>query len=253
MNRFAANAVGVAAVLFGGGSLVLLGGFLLFGSFGFIRFSATDAQVLLWDAGLSLLFFIQHSGMVRRSFRTWLDPLLARSFHAAVYALASGLVLVTVLLFWQPSATVLWALPAPFRLWSRLFFALAVAGFIWGTRSLRDFDTFGLAPLRVRPDDRPPPAPRFMVRGPYLWVRHPLYLFVIVFIWAGPDVTADRLLFNGLWTAWIVLGARWEERDLVAAFGAAYRRYQATVPMLLPWRGPAGRRLTDGNGDGNGP
>jgi hypothetical protein len=113
MNRFAANAVGVAAVLFGGGSLVLLGGFLLFGSFGFIRFSATDAQVLLWDAGLSLLFFIQHSGMVRRSFRTWLDPLLARSFHAAVYALASGLVLVTVLLFWQPSATVLWALPAP--------------------------------------------------------------------------------------------------------------------------------------------
>ena len=47
---------------------------------------------------------------------------------------------------------------------------------------------------------------------------------MIVLIWSGTDVTTDRLLFNMLWTAWIVLGARWEEADMVAVFGERYRR-----------------------------
>jgi protein-S-isoprenylcysteine O-methyltransferase Ste14 len=56
----------------------------------------------------------------------------------------------------------------------------------------------------------------------------------------------DRLLFNVLWTVWMVAGTRWEEKDLAGEFGDDYRSYQRTVPMLLPWRGPAGRGLADG-------
>lgn len=70
------------------------------------------------------------------------------------------------------------------------------------------------------------------------YVRHPLYLFVLILIWSAPQMTADRLLFNILWTAWIVIGARLEERDLVGEFGDAYRDYQRRVPMLLPWPRP---------------
>ena len=68
-------------------------------------------------------------------------------------------------------------------------------------------------------------------------MRHPLYLCQILVIWSGPDVTSDRLLFIVLWTAWIVLGAHLEEKDLLAQFGAQYGQYQKEVPMLLPWRG----------------
>jgi protein-S-isoprenylcysteine O-methyltransferase Ste14 len=196
---------------------------------------------------LCLVFFVQHSGMVRRSFRAWLEPLLPRDFHPATYAIASGLALAAVVLLWQPAETLLWAATGWWRLPPRIFFLLAIAGFVWGVRALGDFDTFGLAPLRAGLRGRPlPPPSGFTLRGPYLWVRHPLYLFMLVLIWAGPDLTADRLLFNVLWTAWIVLGSRWEERDLVVVFGDAYRRYQETVPMLLPWRGPAGRRIGRG-------
>jgi protein-S-isoprenylcysteine O-methyltransferase Ste14 len=53
-------------------------------------------------------------------------------------------------------------------------------------------------------------------------------------IWASPDVTADRLLFNILWSIWMVVATRLEERDLAAEFGEGYRRYQRSVPMLLP-------------------
>jgi len=76
-----------------------------------------------------------------------------------------------------------------------------------------------------------------MVRGPYRWVWHPLYLCVLVLIWASLELTADRLLFNVLWTAWMVVGAILEERDLLADFGEVYRDYQRKVPMLIPWRG----------------
>jgi protein-S-isoprenylcysteine O-methyltransferase Ste14 len=53
-------------------------------------------------------------------------------------------------------------------------------------------------------------------------------------IWSCPDLTADRLLFNLLWTAWIVVGTLLEERDLVAQFGEEYRVYQTEAPMLIP-------------------
>ena len=66
-----------------------------------------------------------------------------------------------------------------------------------------------------------------------------MYFVVLLMIWSYPVLTADRLLFNVLWTLWIVLGAVLEERDLVADFGDDYREYQRTVPMLVPVKAPA--------------
>ena len=120
---------------------------------------------------------------------------------------------------------------------------LAAAGFIWGFRALASFDSFGLVPLMRRSQGTDVHAPGLVIRGPYLWLRHPLYFFVIILIWSFPDLNSDRLLFNLLWTLWIVIASFLEERDLVATFGEPYRNYQKLVPMLFPWRGPAGRRL----------
>ena len=72
------------------------------------------------------------------------------------------------------------------------------------------------------------------IRGPYRYVRHPLYFFVLLAIWSVPLLTTDILLSNILFTAWIIVSTRWEERDLVVQFGDAYRRYQADIPMLFP-------------------
>jgi hypothetical protein len=36
-------------------------------------------------------------------------------------------------------------------------------------------------------------------------------------------------------TAYIVPGTVLEERDLIARFGAAYRRYAAEIPAFIPW------------------
>jgi methanethiol S-methyltransferase len=57
---------------------------------------------------------------------------------------------------------------------------------------------------------------------------------MIVIFWSSPVLTTDRVLFNVLWTIWVVTGAILEERNLADAFGGVYRDYQQTVPLLIP-------------------
>jgi protein-S-isoprenylcysteine O-methyltransferase Ste14 len=216
--------------------------FLVSGPIAIVRFGATERQALLWDGMLSILFFIQHSGMIRTSFRTWLAPIVPRHYHPATYAIASGIALTAVVLLWQPSQTVLYQAEGMLRLLARAISILAIVGFLWGVRALGNFDTFGLNPIRAYLHGKQLRAPNVIIRGPYLWVRHPLYFFMLVLIWSFPDVSLDRLLFNVLWTPWIVLGTYLEEKDLVAEFGEKYRHYQKTVPMLFPWRFPRGSK-----------
>jgi protein-S-isoprenylcysteine O-methyltransferase Ste14 len=233
----------VIATVIGWVSLLLFGAFLAVGPLTIGHFYASEHQLLLWDGFLSLLFFIQHSGMIRTPFRNWLAHFIPRHYHASSYAIASGIALTAVVLCWQPSQTVFYEATGLLRLLSRAIFIIAIMGFSWGVRALGHFDTFGLDPIKAYLRRRPLRPSNFVVRGPYLWVRHPLYFFMIALIWSCPDVNSDRLLFNVLWTLWMVLGSYLEEKDLVAEFGERYRQYQKTVPMLLPWRGPVGRSL----------
>jgi protein-S-isoprenylcysteine O-methyltransferase Ste14 len=192
---------------------------------------------LAWDGVLSLVFFLQHSGMVRRSFQAWLGRFLPSRHHRAVYTIASGAALLLLVGCWQSSHIRILVLGGAAHWLVRIVFLLSWAGFAWGLLALGDFDVFGVEPILFHLRGTTRPQTQLTIRGPYLWVRHPLYSFIIVAIWACPVLSADRLVFNVLWTTWIVVGAKLEERDLVAEYGNAYRAYQAEVPMLVPFRG----------------
>jgi protein-S-isoprenylcysteine O-methyltransferase Ste14 len=187
---------------------------------------------------LSLLFFLQHSGMVRRGMRARLDRLIPSAYYPAVYSIASGVALSMVVVFWQPFGAPLFGAQSPVRPLMHLLSLVSLAGMVWGVAALRTFDPLGLRPLRARARGQAETSLPFTVRGPYRWVRHPLYTCVIVLIWCDPLWSGDRLLFCVLWTAWIWLGAVLEERDLARKFGAAYQDYRQRVPMLIPWRRP---------------
>jgi len=225
--------VAAAYVLGGGGMLAWLA-FLVMGPLVPLNIELGMAGRLLLDTLLCLLFFIQHSIMVRRGFRLWLTRTVRADFHGALYAAASGTFLLLLTGLWQPVGSVLWTPSGPIRWTMIVVFLAAGAGAWWGTRALGDFDALGVKPALRAFDSQKPIDTPFTVRGPYRWVRHPLYLFSLIIIWSCPIFTADRLLHNGLWTIWIVIGATMEERDLVGCFGEAYRLYQKTVPMLMP-------------------
>jgi methanethiol S-methyltransferase len=228
----------VLTTIIGTGSLLLFGVFLFFGPLQLAPMGYSEPVALAWDGLLSLVFFAQHSGMLRRGFRTRLARIIPPHYHAALYAILSGVVLTVLIVFWQSSATVLYSLKGSPRWLVRGLFFLAMGGFAWGVYALRSFDPLGLTAIRAHRRGKQLPPQELVVRGPYLWVRHPLYLFSILLIWSCPDMTADRLFFDVFWTVWIYLGTVLEEADLVAAFGEAYRDYQRTVPRMIPWRWP---------------
>ena len=225
----------VAATRFlGNVSLLATAIFVFKGSLNLVNLGLEDPGALTVNACLSIAFFVQHSGMIRTSFQRWSAQFMGEKYHGALFTIASAILLLLLVLLWQKSSYVVYAAQGGIRLLFRAVFVLSVIGFYWGIRSLGRFDAYGLRPILKGTRGGEITQSHFTVRGPYRWVRHPLYLFCILMIWSCPDLTADRLLFNLLWTAWIVVGTELEERDLVAQFGEDYEAYRAEVPMLMP-------------------
>ena len=73
-----------------------------------------------------------------------------------------------------------------------------------------------------------------VTEGMYRLVRHPLYLFSLLFIWLSPAMTFNRLIFYASLTVYVFIGAYFEERKLLREFGAAYAEYRCATPMMIP-------------------
>jgi protein-S-isoprenylcysteine O-methyltransferase Ste14 len=189
---------------------------------------------------LMSLFAVQHSIMARRQFKEWWTRFVPAAIERSTYVLVASLLL--ALLFWQ------WR-PLPMVLWQVTNLQIAAAltglsllGFLLVLTSsflINHFELFGLHQVASNLAGRGVPAPRFRTPVLYRLVRHPLYLGFIIAFWATPVMSVGHLLFAAVTTAYILVGALLEERDMVELFGDEYRRYQARVSMLVPlWRKP---------------
>lgn len=220
--------------ILGWGSLILFVVCLSGGSLNIVKLDLTAGNATALNVILSLAFFIQHSGMIRKSFRNRTARFIDEKYNGVLFSIVSSLTLIAFAVLWQDSGILAASVEGPARLLLRAALIVSLFGFYWGVRSLGAFDAFGIGSLRRSLSGKTGKPARFRVVGPYRWVRHPLYFFILVMIWSCPDLTVDRLIFNALWTAWIVVGAMLEERDLVELFGEEYRHYQLQVPMLIP-------------------
>ncbi len=223
------------AGLIGGGGLLIFMLFLLLGSYNLVGLGMKNYQALIFDAFLCLLFFAQHSLMARGQFRQWVARFLPQKYYGAFYAIASGVVVLVLVVFWQEVPYTVAAVQGFPRIVSRAIFITAIAGVAWTIWALGFFVNFRLQSMVDDLRGRRSLSSLVTDRGPYRWIRHPLYLSSLLMIWSNPDLTLDRLLFNLLFTIWVVVAILLEERGLIMAFGEAYRTYQRSVPMLIPF------------------
>lgn len=162
----------VAAVLTwiaGAGSLALLWSESLVG----LDLRLTKHTLLLWDLSLCLLFFAQHSILVRRSVRNQLRRLIPEHRQGLVYTFTSAVALAALILFWQHSAENFYALSGSVRWIPRALLLLALAGVLWGILALDRFDAFGIEAYLAHVRGQQLPLGPLIVRGPYRLVRHP--------------------------------------------------------------------------------
>jgi protein-S-isoprenylcysteine O-methyltransferase Ste14 len=199
--------------------------------------AAPFLEALIVNVVLMSVFAIQHSVMARRQFKAWWTRIVPASVERSTYVLLSSLAL--ILLFWQWRAmpAVVWQIANPAA--ANAVIALSLVGWLivlTSTFLINHFELFGLHQVANNLAGRPMPVPRFRTPVYYKLVRHPIYLGFIIAFWAAPVMTVGHLLFAAVTTAYIVVGALLEERDLIEMFGDEYRRYRHQVAMLVPWR-----------------
>lgn len=186
---------------------------------------------------LLAVFAVQHSVMARPEFKRWWTQFVPKSIERSTYVLLASLALALLLWQWQPIPTVVWQIADPQT--AMAVTGLSLAGWLFALAStflINHFELFGLYQVVNNLAGHPTPAPRFHTPLFYNFVRHPLYLGLIIAFWAAPTMTVGHLLFAAATTAYIFIGILLEERDLIDVFGDDYRRYRDHVSMLVPWR-----------------
>lgn len=186
------------------------------------------------DAVLVLIFAVQHSVMARGRFKRALTRAVPAAVERSTYVLAAGLTLLGLMWWWQPLPGIWWRLTGAAR-------ALALAGYAGGwlialaaTFQVSHADLFGLRQVWAGVRRRRYASAGFTRAGLLRLVRHPLMLGLLVVLWAAPTMTTGHGVLAVALTGYVLVGTALEERDLVAAHGAAYREYRASTPALLP-------------------
>lgn len=80
-----------------------------------------------------------------------------------------------------------------------------------------------------------------VTHGIHRFVRHPLYVALIIVLWAR--AFDEAALMTAFWgTAYILIGTHFEERKLMRIYGDDYAAYKARVPRFVPRFGRASPR-----------
>lgn len=194
-------------------------------------------QALLINAGLLGLFAVQHSVMARPAFKRVFTKIIPAEIERSTYVLASTVLLAMIMYFWQPMGGIVWQLSDPIAIavvYS--LFAIGWAILFLASFQLNHFDLFGLRQVWLYFRGKPYSHLPFETPWLYRYVRHPLYVGLMIGLWAAPTMTVAHLVFAVLCTGYIFIGARLEEKDLQAAL-PEYDQYKKQVPMFMPLAG----------------
>ena len=182
----------------------------------------------LIDLSLIALFGAQHSLMARPWFKRHLLAVPA-AFERCTYVHAANLALFLLILCWQPIANPVWhvrnaaAADALWAVFASGWIMLFLGAWSFGIREL-----LGISQMQAWAEARPLFGPRLKTGRLYRWLRHPMYIGVLLGVWATPCMSVGHLLLASGLTTYVVIAMRYEERDLVMTFGASYQRWRAT-------------------------
>jgi len=190
---------------------------------------------VLVNVGLIALFGVQHSIMARPGFKRWWTGIVHPALERSTFVLATVAMFALMFSFWQPMPQVLWEVQSA----AGRVLMYGVSGLGWGlvlvsTVLINHFDLFGLRQTWLYFRGRPYTPVKFRKAGAYRHVRHPLMTGFLIAFWTVPTMTAGGLLFALVYTGYILIALRLEERDLIAQHGEAYLEYQRTTPGLIP-------------------
>jgi protein-S-isoprenylcysteine O-methyltransferase Ste14 len=167
------------------------------------------------------VFALHHSLLAREPVKRRVERIVPLRLMRSADVWIASLLLLIVLAAWRPVGGELYHAAGVAAL---ALGAVQLSGLWLIARAVATIDPLELAGIR-------PPSSRdgLQVRGPYRFIRHPLYLGWIFAVFGAAHMTGDRLAFAVITTAYLFVAIPWEERSLLKSFGDEYAHYQQQV------------------------
>jgi protein-S-isoprenylcysteine O-methyltransferase Ste14 len=202
----------------------LLGGLVFAASIGYCawtyavtwrvpRASRLSPAALGVDVLLFVAFAAHHSLTARAPVKRRIAAAVGEASTRSAYVWIASVLLAVVCAAWQPVGGLV------YRQGGALLTAHAavqLAGIWLAVEAVRRIDALELAGFD-------PAAPTCLRRGgPYRWLRHPLYTGWMLIAFGAATMTADRLAFAVITSAYLLIAIPWEEASLRRTFGDRY-------------------------------
>lgn len=189
--------------------------------------------------GAVALYGALHSVLASQSVKAWAARRLGLrggAYRLAFNAFSTVTLLPVLALPVRYPDRLLYRLPWP---WTALGVAVQLLGVLLVLDAVRRTGVWAFLGLRDPEGDCP-----FTAAGPYRWMRHPIYVGSLLFLWASPLMTRNQALLYTALSLYLVVGERLEEGRLVRELGAVYRDYRRRVPTWTPWLALVGVAMT---------
>lgn len=215
----------VGALLFA----ISLAAFLFSYAFTFAGQPATSRPI--GDAVVNLLLFAlfasHHSLFARPRIRAWVARTVPVLPERTVYVGVASLLLILVCWSWRLLPGTIWNVEGASAV---LLHTVQFAGILLVISSAAVVgvrDLAGLSPSHGGSDVK--------VRGPYRWIRHPIYAGWLLLTFGVPLMSTTRFVFAVASGAYLLIAMPLEERTLRNMMPEAYPRYTTQVRWrLLP-------------------
>jgi protein-S-isoprenylcysteine O-methyltransferase Ste14 len=188
-----------------------------------------------------LLYALLHSwlaGGLKQVFRTRFGEHIYHGWYRLVFNfIAVASLLPISWLFSAYPGNVVWQFDPAYQ---PLIMVIQLIGLLGAAVSLLQIDLWrflGLRQLIAYLQHQPLPLPDepLQMRGLYAFVRHPLYLFTVMAMFAVPTMTESYLAFCLGASAYFIIGSLLEEQRLITVYGDVYATYRKRVAWLVPF------------------
>ncbi len=196
--------------------------------------AGSTATGLAFDFGFVALFGVQHSLMARERFKAWWSSVVPPPLQRSIYVLLTSLLLLLLFFQWRGIDRTLWDATGVVRAVLWVLFVMGWVTVIYSTFLIDHFDLVGLRQTWNYFRQQRPDGIDFRTPSLYRVVRHPMMVGFVLLFWSNPTMTLDQVFLAAAITVYILIGLRFEERDLLRWYGAQYRAYSERTPMLIP-------------------
>lgn len=191
---------------------------------------------------LFFLFAASHTFLASREIKINLAEMIGDkiAFYRIFYNLSSVLFFFLFYMLSPKPDVIVYDLHYPFDILTFALQVLSLIGLIWASKPLNLKDFIGVSQIKkylngvynaADLDEKP----TLNIEGAFKFVRHPIYLFTILFLAFRPTMDLFYLTTLICIALYFYIGSFYEEKKLVEIFKEKYLEYQTKVPRLFPW------------------